>query len=66
MLASDEKSRQLSTLKWGLMLTSLGIGFGLISGLGLALDSPAALGLLFASSGIGLLVHHFVTHNKVK
>jgi hypothetical protein len=65
MLAADEKARQLSTLRWGLTLTGLGLAFGSISALGLDIQSPAALGLLTGAAGIGLLVHHFITNNKV-
>ncbi|MDT8399773.1 MAG: hypothetical protein RQ899_14285 [Pseudomonadales bacterium] len=64
MLTADEKARQLSTLKWGLTLTGLGLAFGLISALGLDAESPAALGLLTGAAGSGLLIYHFITSNK--
>lgn len=64
MLNADEKARRLSTLKWGLTLTGLGLAFASIGGLGLDLQSPAALGLLTGAAGIGLLIHHFITNNK--
>lgn len=58
MLQADEQSRRLSALKWGLVLTLLGLAFGLISALHLDSDNPGTWGLLIAAAGVGMLAYH--------
>lgn len=58
MLQADEQSRRLSALKWGMVLTLLGISFGLISAFGLESDSPGTWGLLIGAAGVGMLGYH--------
>ena len=60
MLVADEQARRLSALKWGIVLTSIGAGFGLVGGMHMDTNNPAVFGLLVASAGIGMLVYHFV------
>lgn len=59
MFESDEINRRHSSLKWGLVLVLVGTAFGLIDGLNLNPDDPAAYGILFVASGLGLLGYHF-------
>jgi hypothetical protein len=65
VMLADEASRRLSALKWGLVLTLVGVAFGIIDGINLSSDSPGAWGILFAASGIGLLAYHAIA-NKVR
>ena len=58
MLVADEQSRRLSALKWGLVLTLLGLAFGIIDGANLNSDDPGAWGILLAAAGVGMLVYH--------
>ena len=62
VMAADEVSRRLSALKWGLVLTLIGIAFGVIDGLHMSSDSPGAWGVLFAATGIGLLAYHGIAN----
>ena len=62
MLQADEQARRLSALKWGLVMTLLGLAFGLVSALHLTGDSPGTWGLLIGSAGIGMLAYHFITN----
>ena len=62
MMAADEVARRLSALKWGLVLTLLGVAFGIIDGANLGSDSPGAWGILLAAAGIGLLAYHAVAN----
>ena len=62
MMAADEVARRLSALKWGLVLTLLGVAFGIIDGINLSSDSPGAWGILMAAAGIGLLADHAVAN----
>jgi hypothetical protein len=58
MMAADEVARRLSALKWGLVLTLLGIAFGIIDASNLNSDDPGAWGILLAAAGIGMLAYH--------
>ena len=61
MFLADEQNRRWGALKWGMVLTLLGLAFGLIDLLGLQPDSPATFGLLLGAAGIGMLGYHGVT-----
>lgn len=58
MLTADEQGRRLSALKWGLVMTLLGLAFGLISALHLDSQNPGTWGLLIGAAGIGMLAYH--------
>ena len=62
MLVADEQSRRLSALKWGLVLTLIGLAFGLISAMHLDSQDPGAWGLLIGAAGIGMLVYHAIAN----
>jgi hypothetical protein len=62
MIAADEVSRKLSALKWGLVLTMIGIAFGIIDGANLSSEAPGAWGILFAAAGLGLLAYHGIAN----
>ncbi len=62
MLVADEQARRLSALKWGLVLTTVGIAFGLVSALRLNSDSPGTFGLLIGAAGVGMLAYHFIAN----
>lgn len=58
MLQTDEQGRRLSALKWGLVLTLVGISFGLISAMHLDSNNPGTWGLLIGAAGVGMLAYH--------
>ena len=62
MLVADEQSRRLSALKWGLVLTLIGLAFGLISAMHLDSQDPGTWGLLIGAAGIGKLVYHAIAN----
>lgn len=66
MLAADEQARRGAALKWGLVLTLVGLAFGLIDVLHLRLDSGStgALGLLVGAAGVGMLSYHALTQRR--
>jgi len=65
MMAADEVARRLSALKWGLVLTLLGVAFGIIDGVNLGSDDPGTWGILLAAAGIGMLAYHAIA-NKLR
>jgi hypothetical protein len=62
MIAADEVSRKLSALKWGLVLTLLGVAFGIIDAANMSSESPGAWGILLAAAGVGLLAYHAIAN----
>lgn len=64
MLTADEQSRSLSALKWGIVLTVVGLAFGLIDLLNLDGNDPATFGLLIGSAGVGMLGFHVFAARK--
>lgn len=64
MLQADEQSRSLSALKWGIVLTVVGVAFGLIDVLNLDSRDPATFGLLIGSAGVGMLGFHLLASRK--
>lgn len=64
MLTADEQSRSQSALKWGIVLTVLGLAFGLIDLLSLDANDPATFGLLIGSAGVGMLGFHLLVARK--
>ena len=62
MLVADEQTRRLSALKWGLVMTLLGLAFGLISALHLDSDNPGTWGLLIGAAGVGMLAYHAIAN----
>ena len=65
MLVADEQARRLSALKWGLVLTLVGVSFGLISALKLDSQDPGTWGLLIGAAGVGMLAYHAIA-NRVR
>jgi hypothetical protein len=65
MLIADEQARRLSALKWGLVLTLIGLAFGLISALHLDSNNPGTWGLLIGAAGVGMLAYHAIA-NRVR
>jgi hypothetical protein len=51
-------------LKWGLVLTVVGVAFGLISALHLEADNPGSYGLLIGAAGVGMLAYHALANRK--
>ena len=62
MIAADAVSRKVSALQWGLVLTMVGIAFGIIDGANLSSDAPGAWGILFAAAGVGMLAYHGIAN----
>jgi len=64
MLAADEQSRRVAALKWGIVLTLVGVAFGVIDLLNLSPDAPATWGLLITAAGVGMLGFHAISIRK--
>lgn len=60
IMESEEARRRQSSLRWGLVLVALGIGFGLISAAGLERPTPAAIAIVLCAVGLGNLAAYWV------
>lgn len=61
IVESEELRRRHGSLRWGVVLAALGIGFGLIDVLGWQEVTPGGIALLLICTGIGNLVYWLVT-----
>lgn len=66
LLQADEVARRKSSLKWGVVLVSLGVGCVIIDLLELGVEDPAAFGLLFLAIGAGMVVHFRIDRDGPK
>ncbi len=55
IMANDETNRRLSSLRWGITLIALAIGFGIVQGAGWTEVNPGVIALLIGALGLGNL-----------
>lgn len=55
ILESDESNRRLSSLRWGITLVALAIGFGIVEAAGWQDITPGVIAVLVGAIGIGNL-----------
>jgi len=58
---NDAQARRLSSLRWGIVLTSLGVAFALIEAFGWREVTPGVVALLAGFTGIGNLVYFYAS-----
>ncbi len=58
IMASDETNRRLSSLRWGITMVALAIGFGIVQGAGWTEINPGVIALLIGSLGLGNLAFY--------
>ncbi len=55
IMASDETNRRLSSLRWGITMVALAIGFGIVQATGWADINPGVIAVLVGALGLGNL-----------
>ncbi len=55
ILAGDETNRRLSSLRWGITLVALALGFGIVEAAGWQDITPGVIAVLVGAVGIGNL-----------
>ena len=55
ILAGDEANRRLSSLRWGITLVALALGFGIVEAAGWQDITPGVIAVLVGAVGIGNL-----------
>ncbi len=58
IMANDETNRRLSSLRWGITLVALAIGFSIVQGAGWTEVNPGVIALLIGSLGLGNLAFY--------
>ncbi len=58
IMANDETNRRLSSLRWGITMVALAIGFGIVQGAGWTEINPGVIALLVGSLGLGNLAFY--------
>lgn len=61
MLQADEQSRRLGALKWGMVLTTVGLAFFIQQVTDLGPQDPATWGLMFVAAGVALIGYHVIS-----
>ena len=61
MLESEDIRRRHGSLRWGIVLFALAIGFALIEALGLDDLSPGVFAVLLGTTGLGNLAYYFAS-----
>ena len=58
LLRDDARRRRASSLRWGIFLVSVGLGFALLALLGWNRPTPGSIAIIAISAGLGQLIYH--------
>ena len=61
LMQNDEAQRRHATVRWGILMLALALGFGLIEVFGWDRVTPGVIALLLTVTGIGNLVSYAVS-----
>lgn len=61
LLRGQERQSRLSSLRWGISLVALALGFGMVQWLGWQDVGPGAVGVLAGATGLGNLLFFAVS-----
>ena len=64
LMLNEENERRHTSLRWGVVLTSLAVGFGLIEMFGWDDVTPGAIAVLLGATGIGNLAFYSIARNS--
>ena len=63
LVQNEEQQRRHASVRWGVVLVSLAVGFALIDYFGWNDITPGAIAVLLGATGVGNLVSFFVSRN---
>lgn len=64
IVESEEAHRRNASLRWGIVLVALAVGFGLIDTIGWEQVTAGGIALLLGATGLGNLAYYFVARRK--
>jgi hypothetical protein len=57
LLRHDQQQRRLSSLRWGIFMVAIGLGFALLEAIGWTRPTPGSIAILTILTGAGQLIH---------
>ena len=63
LVQNEEQQHRYTSLRWGIVLTALAAGFGLIEYFGWDDVTPGAIGVLLGATGVGNLVFYSIARS---
>jgi hypothetical protein len=63
LVQDEEHANRYASLRWGIVLTSLAVGFGLIEWFGWEEVTPGAIAVLLGATGVGNLAFYQIARN---
>jgi fatty acid desaturase len=63
LIESEETRRRQASLRWGVILLALAVGFGLIEALSWQEPSPGLFAILLAAAGLGNLAAYYLSRH---
>lgn len=64
MLAAESEQRRLGSLRWGVLLLTLAVGFGVIEAFGWDEVTPGVIAVLLSGAGLGNLAYYFIARRN--
>lgn len=61
IIEGDELRRRHASLRWGIVLVALALGFWTVDAIGFTDVTPGVAAILLGATGIGQLVHYMLT-----
>ncbi|MCA0393486.1 MAG: DUF2157 domain-containing protein [Proteobacteria bacterium] len=64
ILEGEERHRRQASLRWGVILVALAVGFGLLEAFNWQDASPGLFAILLGATGLGNLAAYFLANRK--
>ena len=64
MLASEAERSRTGSLRWGIVMVALAVGFGLVEAGGWDDMTPGVLGILLGTTGLGNLAYYALARRR--
>ncbi|MDQ2703377.1 MAG: hypothetical protein M3Y70_11355 [Pseudomonadota bacterium] len=64
MLEGEELRRRHGSLRWGVILVALAVGFGVVDAGGWDDLTPAVMAILLGATGLGNLAYYFIARKQ--
>ena len=66
LVQNEEQQRRHASIRWGVVLVSLAVGFALIEWFGWDDVTPGAIAVLLGATGVGNLVSYYISRDLPK
>jgi hypothetical protein len=66
LVQNEEQQRRHASVRWGIVLVSLAVGFALIEFFGWDDITPGAIAVLLGATGVGNLISYYVSRDLPK